>query len=239
MTTIAHPSAPLPARLAAVTKSYGDIPALRGIDFHIRPGELVALLGANGAGKTTAVRVLLGLVAPDQGTARVFGGDPRDAANRVRIGAMLQVARVPETLKVREHIDLFSSYYPDPLPFAQLVEMANLQGIENRLFGKLSGGQKQRVLFALAICGNPDLLLLDEPTVGLDVESRRMLWKQIRAFIAGGKSVLLTTHYLAEAEALANRVVVIHKGSIVAEGTPAEIKGDAATLEDAFIEMVS
>jgi ABC-2 type transport system ATP-binding protein len=234
-----HPSSPLPAHLASVSKRYGDIPALRGIDFHIRPGELVALLGANGAGKTTAVRILLGLAAPDAGTARVFGGDPRDAANRVRTGAMLQVARVPETLKVREHIDLFSSYYPRPLPFAEVVEAANLQGIENRLFGKLSGGQKQRVLFALAICGNPDLLLLDEPTVGLDVESRRMLWKQIRQFVARGKSVLLTTHYLAEAEALANRVVVIHKGSVVAEGTPAEIKGEAATLEDAFIEMVS
>jgi ABC-2 type transport system ATP-binding protein len=119
-----------------------------------------------------------------------------------------------------------------------VVEAAGLQGIENRLFGKLSGGQKQRALFALAICGNPDLLLLDEPTVGLDVEARRALWKQIRAFVARGKSILLTTHYLAEAEALATRVVVLHRGEVVATGTPNEIRGEAATLEDAFIEMV-
>jgi ABC-2 type transport system ATP-binding protein len=148
------------------------------------------------------------------------------------------VARVPETLKVREHLDLFTSYYPAPLPIAQLLEVAGLQGLENRLFGKLSGGQKQRVLFALSLCGNPDLLLLDEPTVGLDVETRRGLWKQIRKLVDAGKSVLLTTHYLAEAEALADRVVVLHRGVVVAEGTPKEIKGDAATLEDAFIEMV-
>ncbi|HEX6159296.1 MAG TPA: ABC transporter ATP-binding protein, partial [Thermoanaerobaculia bacterium] len=172
------------------------------------------------------------------GSARVFGGDPRDPRNRERLGAMLQVAAVPGTLRVREHVDLFSSYYPRPLPFAEVVEAAGLQGIENRLFGKLSGGQKQRTLFAMAICGNPDLLVLDEPTVGLDVEARRALWKQIRAFVARGKTILLTTHYLAEAEALANRVVVLHRGQVVATGTPAEIRGDAATLEDAFIEMV-
>ncbi|HEY0141583.1 MAG TPA: ABC transporter ATP-binding protein [Thermoanaerobaculia bacterium] len=227
-----------PATLTAVTKRFGSIDALRGIDLTIRPGELVALLGANGAGKTTAVRILLGLASPDGGTARVFGGNPRDARHRVRIGAMLQSSAVPETLRVREHIDLFSSYYPNPLPFAEIVEASGLAGIENRLFGKLSGGQKQRALFGLAICGNPDLLLLDEPTVGLDVEARRALWKQIRAFVARGKSILLTTHYLAEAEALASRVVVLHRGQVVAAGTPSEIRGDAATLEDAFIEMV-
>lgn len=227
-----------PAQFTRVTKRYGDIEALRGLDLTIRPGELVALLGANGAGKTTAVRALLGLSEPTSGEVRVFGGNPRDAKSRTRIAAMLQTARVPETLRVREHIDLFSSYYPHPRPIAEVIEAAGLQGLERRKFGELSGGQQKRVLFAIALCGNPDLLVLDEPTVGLDVEARRALWKQIRAFVATGRSVLLTTHYLAEAEALASRVVVIHKGVAMAEGTPQEIKGDAATLEDAFIELL-
>jgi len=227
-----------PARFTRVTKNYGTVEALRGLDLTIAPGELVALLGANGAGKTTAVRTLLGLAKPTSGEVRVFGGDPRDAATRTRVGAVLQIARVPETLRVREHIDLFSSYYPHPMPMAEVIEAAGLQGLERRKYGQLSGGQQKRVLFALAICGNPDLLILDEPTVGLDVEARRALWKQIRAFIARGRSVLLTTHYLAEAEALADQVVVIHRGSIIKEGTPREIKGDAATLEDAFIDLL-
>jgi ABC-2 type transport system ATP-binding protein len=228
----------LPVQFTRVIKNYGPVEALRGLDLDIRPGELVALLGANGAGKTTAVRTLLGLSKPTSGEVRVFGLDPRDAANRVRTGAMLQVARVPETLKVREHIHLFSSYYPNPMPMAEVIEAAGLQGLEKRKFGELSGGQQKRVLFALALCGNPELLVLDEPTVGLDVEARRALWKQIRAFIARGRSVLLTTHYLAEAEALASRVVVIHKGTVVKEGSPSQIKGDAATLEDAFIDLL-
>ena len=227
-----------PATLEGITKHYGPTPALRGLDLDIRPAELVALLGANGAGKTTAVRILLGLTKPTAGTARVFGGDPRDRATRTRLGAVLQIARVPETLRVREHIDLFSSYYPNPMPMDEVIDAAGLGGLERRKFGELSGGQQKRVLFALGICGNPDLLVLDEPTVGLDVEARRALWKQIRAFVARGRSVLLTTHYLAEAEALADRVVVIDKGLKVREGTPGEIKGDAATLEDAFVEMV-
>lgn len=228
----------LPAEFSRVTKNYGMVEALRGLDLTIRPGELVALLGANGAGKTTAVRALLGLSKPTSGEVRVFGGDPRDARSRTRIGAVLQVARVPETLRVREHIHLFSSYYPNPCPIDDVIQAAGLEGLEKRKFGQLSGGQQKRVLFALALVGNPDLLVLDEPTVGLDVEARRALWKQIRAFIAGGRAVLLTTHYLAEAEALANRVVVIHKGTVMAEGTPSEIKGNADTLEDAFIDLL-
>jgi ABC-2 type transport system ATP-binding protein len=228
----------VPAQFTSVRKNYGMVEALRGLDLTIGPGELVALLGANGAGKTTAVRTLLGLAKPTSGEVRVFGGDPREARSRTRIGALLQVARVPETLRVREHIHLFSSYYPNPRPIDEVIEAAGLQGLEKRKFGELSGGQQKRVLFALALCGNPDLLVLDEPTSGLDVEARRSLWKQIRAFISGGRSVLLTTHYLAEAEALAKRVVVIHKGVVMAEGTPQEIKGDAATLEDAFIELL-
>ena len=212
------------AELCGVTKRYGNIMALRGIDLVVRRAELVGLLGPNGAGKTTAVKLLLGLLRPTGGEVAVFGNNPQFAETRRRVGAMLQVGKVPETLRVREHIELFSSYYPKPLPLSEVVEAAGLAGLENRLFGELSGGQKQRVLFALAICGNPDLLFLDEPTAGLDPEARRGMWGHIRAFVARGGSVLLTTHYLEEADALADRVVVINHGSIVAEGTPAEIK---------------
>jgi ABC-2 type transport system ATP-binding protein len=228
------------AELRAVTKNYGEIRALRGIDLTIERGELLALLGPNGAGKTTAVRILLGLNSPTTGRAAVFGHHPASQAAKLRRGALLQVARVPETLRVHEHIELFSSYYPNPLPLRETIAVAGLDGIETRLFGDLSGGQKQRVLFALAICGNPDLLFLDEPTVGLDVESRRALWTRIRAFLARGGSVLLTTHYLEEADALAHRIAVINQGRIVAEGSPAEIKARTAQsgLEDAFLELM-
>ncbi len=193
----------------------------------VRTGELLALLGPNGAGKTTLVRLLLGMARPDAGSVSVFGTDPYLRQIQTRVGAMLQVARVPETLKVREHIDLFSSYYPNPLPMEETLEIAGLTDIKDRPYGELSGGQKQRVLFAIAICGNPDLLFLDEPTVGLDVESRRMMWTQVRSLIARGKTVLLTTHYLNEADNLADRILVLNQGNIIAEGTPAEIKARA------------
>jgi len=228
------------AEMRGVTKRYGPVEALRGIDFSIEPGELVALLGPNGAGKTTAVRILLGLAAPTSGEASVFGRHPASRAAKLRRGALLQLAKVPETLTVREHVELFSSYYEKPLPVAETIAAAGLKGIENRLYGDLSGGQKQRVLFALAICGNPDLLFLDEPTVGLDVEARRALWARIRAFVARGGSVLLTTHYLDEADALAHRIVVIDQGKVIAAGTPAEIKAQGASsgLEDAFLAIM-
>ena len=216
------------ASLEAVNKNYGDIRALRGVDFRVHAGEVVALLGPNGAGKTTAVKLLLGLLQPNSGKVRVFGGDPTNPENRMRTGAMLQVGRVPETLRVREHIDLFSSYYTNPVPLAEVLASAGLEKLSERKFGDLSGGQRQRVLFALAICGNPDLLFLDEPTVGLDVEARRMLWDEIRRMVGRGKTVLLTTHYLQEADELADRVAVINRGAIVAQGTPSEIKAKTA-----------
>jgi len=216
------------AGLDGVNKNYGDVRALCGVNFRVRAGEVVALLGPNGAGKTTAVKLLLGLLQPNAGKVRVFGGDPTNPENRMRTGAMLQVGRVPETLRVREHIDLFSSYYEKPLSLTEVLAAAGLEKLSDRKFGELSGGQRQRVLFALAICGNPDLLFLDEPTVGLDVEARRMLWDQIRRLVGKGKTVLLTTHYLQEADALADRVAVINKGEIIAEGTPAAIKAHTA-----------
>jgi ABC-2 type transport system ATP-binding protein len=216
------------ASLEGVNKNYDAIRALRGVDFQVRAGEVVALLGPNGAGKTTAVKLLLGLMQPNSGRVRVFGGDPTNPKNRMRTGAMLQVGKVPETLRVREHIDLFSSYYSNPMPLGEVLAAAGLENLGDRKFGDLSGGQRQRTLFALAICGDPDLLFLDEPTVGLDVEARRTLWDEIRRLVKRGKTILLTTHYLQEADTLADRIAVINRGEIIAEGTPGEIKAQTS-----------
>jgi ABC-2 type transport system ATP-binding protein len=218
----------LAARLEQVSKNYGAVRALKNFSMDVRAGELTAVLGPNGAGKTTAIRLLLGLARPTSGRVSVFGGDPTLLTTHLRIGAMLQVGRVPESLKVREHIDLFSSYYAAPLPMEQTLGIAGIENLRDRKFGDLSGGQKQRVLFALAICGNPDLLFLDEPTVGLDVEARHLLWDEIRQLLGLGKTVVLTTHYLEEADTLADRVVVINKGSMIAQGTPEQIKARTA-----------
>ena len=212
------------AEMQNISKNFGNVRALVDFDFKVRAGELTALLGPNGAGKTTAIKLLLGLLRPQSGRVSVFATDPTRTATHTRLGAMLQVGRVPETLRVAEHIDLFSSYYPHPLSITETLAIAGIENIAQRKFGDLSGGQKQRVLFGLAICGNPDLLFLDEPTVGLDVEARHLLWQEIRNLLGRGKTVVLTTHYLEEADALADRIVVINQGSIMAEGTPAQIK---------------
>jgi ABC-2 type transport system ATP-binding protein len=212
------------ASLRDVTKKFGRQVALDRFSFRLHAGEVVALLGPNGAGKTTAVRLLLGLSEATSGEVKIFGGNPRDRASRMRLGAMLQVGRMPETLRVREHLQLFSSYYAHPRPLNELLTIAGLEGLQERLFGTLSGGQKQRVLFALALCGNPDLICLDEPTLGMDVEARRSMWEQVRKLAAMGKTILLTTHYLEEADALATRIVVIQKGKVIAEGTPEQLK---------------
>ena len=235
-TTAPSPSAASPncadaALLNAVTKRYqNDVTALDNLTLTLRQGEVLALLGPNGAGKSTAVKLLMGLCAPTAGDVQIFGRDPRHAANRLRTGVMLQVGKAPDTLRVREHLDLFRGYYPKPLPVAELVRIAGLEGLEDRFFGQLSGGQKQRVLFALALAGDPDLVFLDEPTVGLDIEARRAMWAEIRALATRGKTVLLTTHYLEEADALASRIAVINKGRLICEGTPAEIKAQAGAI---------
>ena len=216
------------AELLDVSHHYGSVAALTDVSLSLEPGVVTALLGPNGAGKTTAVSLLTGLARPTSGRVRLFGGDPQSLEARRRIGVMLQVSKVPETLTVREHLTLFSSYYAAPLPLPTLLGLAGLAEVANRRYGRLSGGQQQRVLFALAVCGNPELLFLDEPTVGMDVESRRTFWSAVRAFTAAGRAVLLTTHYLDEADALANRVVLLGRGRIVADGTPAAIKAQAA-----------
>ena len=216
------------AELKNVTKTYGKVEALKNVDLKIHAGEVVALLGPNGAGKTTSVSLLLGMLRPTKGEVRLFGGDPDSVASRTRTGAMLQLSGVPETLKVREHIELYSSYYPKPLSMGETLELADLTDLANRPYGKLSGGQKQRLHLALALCGDPDLIFLDEPTTGLDVATRRSLWEQLRGFIDRGRTVVLTTHYIEEADALADRVVVVNHGEIIAEGTPAAIKSKTA-----------
>ena len=216
------------ATMSAVTHRYGDVVALDGLNLEIRAGEVLAVLGPNGAGKTTAIGLLLGTLPVQEGTVRVFGHEPGASAVRMRRGAMLQISGVPDTLTIAEHLELFSSYYPAPLPVSRLLAMAGLEELANRRYGRLSGGQKQRVMFALALAGDPELVFLDEPTTGLDVEARRSLWNEIRELKAAGRTAVLTTHYLEEADALADRIAVIHQGRVVAEGTPAEIKSRAA-----------
>jgi ABC-2 type transport system ATP-binding protein len=216
-------NAPL-ARLHGVRKAYRALTALDGVGFSIRRGEVLSVLGANGAGKSTSIAVLLGLVAADAGEAEVLGLAPGDMAARRRIGVMLQSAGIPENAKVAELLDLTRSYYPRPRSVADCVAMAGLDGLMERRYGQLSGGQQRRVQFALAICGDPELLFLDEPTTGLDIDARQRMWATIRELVAGGTGVLLTTHYLEEAEALADRVVVLDRGRVVADGAMDEVR---------------
>jgi ABC-2 type transport system ATP-binding protein len=216
------------AELLSASKTYGKggtaVRAVKGVDLAVRAGELLAVLGPNGAGKTTALNMLTGLTAPTSGTARLFGEDPRGLAARQRMGVMLQSSGVPNTLRVRELLTAFRGYYPAPLPYASVVEAAGLAGLGDRLFGTLSGGQQRRVLFGIALCGDPELVFVDEPTSGLDAEIRRTLWATLRRLAAAGRGVVLTTHYLEEADALADRIVVLHQGRVIAEGTPSQIK---------------
>jgi len=185
---------------------------------------LLAVLGPNGAGKTTAIGLLLGLVGADAGEATLFGQLPQQLAARRGIGVMLQSAGIPDTLQVGELLELTRSYYAAPRSVADCVAMAGLGGLLKRRYGKLSGGQQRRVQFAMAICGRPKLLFLDEPTTGLDIEARQTLWRAIRELLAQGCGVLLTTHYLEEAEALADRVIVVNGGRVIAQGSVQQIR---------------
>jgi ABC-2 type transport system ATP-binding protein len=223
------PSPTTPAlEIEGLVKRYGDVTALRGVDLTIGRGEVVALLGPNGAGKTTLISCLLGLRRPSAGHVRVLGGAPDDRSVRERTGAMLQESGIPSTLTIAETIDLFRGYYPAPRARAELLAAAGLEDVATRRVGRLSGGQRQRLYFALALAGDPDLIFLDEPTTGLDVESRRRFWETVADLAASGTTVLFATHLLEEADALATRIVVIDQGRIVRDGTPAEIKAMAS-----------
>lgn len=215
-------------------KSYGSLEALGGVDLSIPSGELVAILGPNGAGKSTAISLMIGLRKPTSGQVRLFGMDPADRRARSRCGVMLQESGVNGMLHVRELVELFSAYYPHPMPYAQTIAMAGLEEQANQSANTLSGGQRQRLYYALAICGDPDVVFLDEPTVGMDVESRRGFLETIKAFAKAGKTIVLTTHYLDEADLLAERIVVFDHGAIIADASPGEIKGRVAGKRISF-----
>ena len=228
-----RPATPRSATLAVafedVGHEYGRNVALDGFNLSVAAGEVVAVLGPNGAGKSTAMHALMGLLTPKRGRVRLMGLDPRDRVARERLGAMLQISGVPETLTVREHLRSFASYYPTALPLDEVLERVGLTEVAHRQYGMLSGGQKQRLHLAIALVGDPEVLVLDEPTTGLDAESRRSLWAIVRALLGRGRAVVLTTHDLDEADALADRIVLLQGGRVLAEGTPAQIKAGTAS----------
>jgi ABC-2 type transport system ATP-binding protein len=202
----------------------GPVRAVQGVDIQIAPGETVALLGPNGAGKSTTIDMLLGLLAPDSGTVSLFGMPARAAISAGAVGAMLQVGGLIQYLSVRELLEMVASLYPKPLSVDEAIELAGIGEVVNRRTNKLSGGQTQRVRAALALISNPDLLVLDEPTVALDVEARREFWATMREFAARGKTIVFATHYLEEADAYADRIILMAHGKIVADGPATEIK---------------
>jgi ABC-2 type transport system ATP-binding protein len=210
--------------LEGARKRYGAVEALRGVDLRIGPGEVVAMLGPNGAGKTTSISLMLGLRRPTDGRVRLFGLEPGDRRARSRTGVMLQESGVPGTLSVRELVDLFRAYYPRPLPTARAIGLAGLEDKADARVAQLSGGQRQRLYFALAVCGDPEVLFLDEPTVGMDVAARQAFLASMRDLAGAERTIVLTTHYLEEADALARRIVVIDHGVVIADAPPAAIK---------------
>jgi len=212
------------AVLTDVRKRYDKVVALDGLSLDVRPGELLAVLGPNGAGKSTAICLMLGLHEPDAGTALLFGLPPTQVEARYRVGVMMQEAALAPELRVREHIDLVSRYYPAPMTADEAMALTHITALADRPYAKLSGGQKRQVQFAIAICGRPALLFLDEPTVGLDIQAREMLWATLRQMSAQGCAIVLTTHYIEEAEALANRVAVVAGGRLVALGSVDEMR---------------
>jgi ABC-2 type transport system ATP-binding protein len=205
-------------------RTYGAITAVDGVDLTIAPGEVVALLGPNGAGKSTTIDLLLGLSRPDSGDVRVFGRSPREAVADGLVGAMLQSGGLQDDITAGEVVRLMAALFPTPLPAAEALERAGVADVAGQRFGRLSGGQKQRVRFAAALVCDPDLLVLDEPTVAMDVQARRDFWAAMRGFTGSGRTVLFATHYLAEAEEFADRVVLLRAGRVVADGSVASVR---------------
>ena len=212
------------ATIKNVNKSFSDKKVLKDVSLTIKSNQVLAILGPNGAGKTTLINILLGQIDFDSGQASIFGQAIGSIAVKRCTGAMLQIAGIPDSVTVSEHIRLFQSYYPSPMDYEQVLEYAGLQALQSRYSKNLSGGEKQRLMFAIAICGNPQLLFLDEPTTGMDIESRRRLWQAITDLKNRGTAIVLTTHYLEEAELLADQVVMLNNGCVIKQGTTEEIK---------------
>jgi len=212
------------ARTVAATRRYGPVTALDSVSLDVPAGQPLGLLGPNGAGKTTLLQLLAGLRRPTSGTVELFGGDPRDASCRRRLGTTPQETGLPGTLRVHEVVDFVSGHFDDPVPTAELLGQFGLSGLERRQTGGLSGGQKRRLAVAVAFVGRPDLVLLDEPTTGLDLEARHALWDAVRHHHEGGGTVVLTSQYLEEVEALAERVVVVDQGRVRVDGSLADVR---------------
>ncbi|MGY0004580.1 ABC transporter ATP-binding protein [Micromonospora sp. I033] len=219
---------PPAVELAGLTKTFGAVTAVDGLDLRIAPGEVVAFLGPNGAGKTTTVDMLLGLARPDAGTVRLFGGTPADAVRLGRVAAVMQTGGLLKDLTVAETVRMTAHFYGHTRSVTEVLERAGIADIADRPVGRCSGGQQQRLRFALALLPDPDLMVLDEPTTGMDVEGRRDFWQAIRADARSGRTVLFATHYLDEADAYADRIVLVRQGRVVADGTTGEIKNLAA-----------
>ncbi|WP_284435200.1 ABC transporter ATP-binding protein [Streptomyces sp. TUS-ST3] len=217
-----------------VSKAYGEVRAVDGLTLTLRPGETVALLGPNGAGKSTSLDLLLGLKQPDSGSVRLFGTSPREAIVAGRVGAMLQSGGLMDEVTVAELVRLACDLHPKPYKANDVLARAGIAQIADRRVNKLSGGQAQRVRFALATAGDSDLIVLDEPTTGMDVTTRQAFWATMREQADQGRTVLFATHYLEEADAIADRVLVLHRGRLLADGTAAEIKAKAGARRIAF-----
>jgi ABC-2 type transport system ATP-binding protein len=233
MTTTAVSTTPV-VGFERVGKSYGNVRAVDGLTLALHPGETVALLGPNGAGKSTTLDLLLGLKQPDTGTVRVLGTSPREAIVAGRVGAMLQSGGLMDEVTVAELVRLACSLHPRPYPVSEVLARAGVTRIADRKVDKLSGGQAQRVRFALATAGDSDLIVLDEPTTGMDVTTRQAFWATMREQADQGRTVLFATHYLEEADAVADRVLVLHRGRLLADGTAAEIKAKAGARRISF-----
>lgn len=222
-------------KLGHVSKTFKQTVAVDHISFSVKQGEIVALLGPNGAGKSTTISLLIGLLEPTGGEVSIFGKHPRAAEVRKRLGVLLQENQFVDGLTVYDLLYLFRSYYDQPLSIEQLLAIAGLEKEKNHIASKLSGGQKRRLSFALSMAGDPDVLILDEPTAGMDLQSREQFWMLIQSYVKKGKTILFTTHYLEEAEGIADRIILINQGKVVADGTPQQLKNAFSNKMISFV----